>query len=1214
MILLSVVVFLRPSSSSSPSPPDGRILISNKSCSHDKKPLNPKYVRATWQASMLLTPTFNGSVTNFRYMARVELNGNIPAAISNARQQLIMSLTWETRLYFVYKNRIAGILDAVNNPSAEGAIQNGALDWTYTSSKKSKDTGKSSTTPWAFSLEPSELPSLYSSTYPQFEAAQNDIPYTEAKKTVTSSLDPITSFAKWCFLTFVDDDGDGKSRKDDIWYAAGRSIFFYKSASVITELAAERAKDRDFQLDQEYRTYILSCGLQRDGMTPLSTRGFLISIFYWGLSVWVFPPFPLTPLISRAAYVFYGITLVGFVGPWSVFCAIQLTSWANRKHLSFRQVIATERLLVLFRIYDDTALVAFLLVIFAMNPELTIGFIYLAFFLHCVAMNIASEFFAFRVHLAIFVTKAAIFIVGVTTLSYAVNKSLESLGLLTALAFVLCYVLLDRSARLKDLSKSRFSMLWQTHHEKFKFDRILKLRKRNCDNDEANAAATTIRKCVDEFEAIGGHIPGVKSKIKIIDFDAIEFTKQLGVGRYGIVYRGRYHAHDVAVKQIIVETENSKHVTIVLAELFFLSSLRHPNIIEFFGAVIYTPDVSQMCIVTEYAALGSLRTFLLDNRTVTWHQRKRKFLVDISAAMCYLHEKVRSVMHRDLKTDNCFVDAEFKVKVGDFGLSRCKPQKSDKDLDDPELTTNVGTPIFMAPEIIAGDSHYNEKADCYSFGMLVVDVAIGGHLCELISNDVNTRLKQGLDTRQHTTKTRHIMNLVKDGWRVKLPDHWTNDIPFVVKLIRSCCAQRPQDRPTFGEIHSLLEEWNGKLGGKNAHENKDDMFVSWSEYTENELDVIQRCETIGNEPQLSTYASDWYTLTHPNDAASKLSMRVFAKGGAEHLMGKCIRRFEYPSYVVIEMLWDWMEPNQVARGQKTGTVDRGIHLFVSDHHQIDFEAKNVSFPLKINVKSIQIAKLRVIWKETAPLAYVLCVESVEEDAKTNSKYDKTYQSSPFRAHYIITPLPDGSTLVEHKCSFSTPVRLHFHATQLNMIEKLSHLYDTAVALETKLATGDRNETSYWAINTGFIGQDAGPFDDDKTSERSMLLEGTRPEHTNVSIIARVARRAPMFSTSRDGSNPRLDRGSNDERSRSSKDERPPSQSHNEKSNFADASNLPKIYERMFLEEYSYAMAAANNNAFTSVANDVIAEGQMDGETRASTPRSTQRGASPRFPA
>ena len=92
----------------------------------------------------------------------------------------------------------------------------------------------------------------------------------------------------------------------------------------------------------------------------------------------------------------------------------------------------------------------------------------------------------------------------------------------------------------------------------------------------------------------------------------------------------------------------------------------------------------------------------------------RKFitLIEISNGMKYLHE--RGIIHRDLKPENV-------PRICDFGSSRSMPKLHSKS-SKLTMTGKIGTPLYMAPEILKGKTNYNETVDVYAFAIIMYEI------------------------------------------------------------------------------------------------------------------------------------------------------------------------------------------------------------------------------------------------------------------------------------------------------------------------------------------------------------------------------------------------------------------------------------------------------------------------------------------------------------
>eukprot|EP01099_Mayorella_cantabrigiensis_P003680 TRINITY_DN2780_c0_g1_i1.p1 TRINITY_DN2780_c0_g1~~TRINITY_DN2780_c0_g1_i1.p1 ORF type:complete len:384 (+),score=96.91 TRINITY_DN2780_c0_g1_i1:47-1153(+) len=191
-------------------------------------------------------------------------------------------------------------------------------------------------------------------------------------------------------------------------------------------------------------------------------------------------------------------------------------------------------------------------------------------------------------------------------------------------------------------------------------------------------------------------LPELDSSAKV-NYEDLEFGKQIGKGAFGTVWTALYFGTPVAVKVIPEQKEMMKFVQ---REVSLLKELRHPHIVQLIGICYHTDSI---LIVTEYVSGGNLHQYLKDlNFPLSWKIRI-KVAKETAMAMAYLHS--RSIIHRDLKCKNLLVDDPFKVKVCDFGLARALSPSEDGAV---KHMTLCGTDDWMAPEVILGRP-YSEK-------------------------------------------------------------------------------------------------------------------------------------------------------------------------------------------------------------------------------------------------------------------------------------------------------------------------------------------------------------------------------------------------------------------------------------------------------------------------------------------------------------------------
>ncbi|XP_020581281.1 serine/threonine-protein kinase STY8-like isoform X2 [Phalaenopsis equestris] len=186
-----------------------------------------------------------------------------------------------------------------------------------------------------------------------------------------------------------------------------------------------------------------------------------------------------------------------------------------------------------------------------------------------------------------------------------------------------------------------------------------------------------------------------------IDPRELDFTNSVQITK-GTFHMATWRGVQVAVKRLDEDllTDEDK-VKAFRDELALLQKIRHPNVVQFLGAVTQS---SPMMIVTEYLPKGDLRAFL-----------KRKgalkpllavtFGLDIARGMNYLHEhKPEAIIHRDLEPSNILRDDSGLLKVADFGLSKLLDMTKSIREDRPLVCEDNGC-RYVAPEVFRNEEY-----------------------------------------------------------------------------------------------------------------------------------------------------------------------------------------------------------------------------------------------------------------------------------------------------------------------------------------------------------------------------------------------------------------------------------------------------------------------------------------------------------------------------
>ena len=292
----------------------------------------------------------------------------------------------------------------------------------------------------------------------------------------------------------------------------------------------------------------------------------------------------------------------------------------------------------------------------------------------------------------------------------------------------------------------------------------------------------------------------------LIKLEELDFTEKLAQGAYGVVFKGKWRKQLVAIKEIhFRESEGAERerferiVQELRNEISTLSLLRHRNIVTFMGFCIKPPDT--YAIVTEFIEGGSLYDRLhvpKKKANFKWNQKK-KIQFQIACACLFLHQQ--GVVHRDLKSHNILLDGypgdQIVPKVCDFGLAK---SRETMELANATNTQSVGTPLWMAPEVVSG-SAYGSECDVYSFAIIMYEI-----------------LFEKLPYSEQKLLTSIQFKVASDpNFRPALPPDQELESQDIaeeereskkrfIELMKQCWQHNPQERPKFEEIVDRLEK------------------------------------------------------------------------------------------------------------------------------------------------------------------------------------------------------------------------------------------------------------------------------------------------------------------------------------------------------------------------------------------------------------------------
>lgn len=324
-----------------------------------------------------------------------------------------------------------------------------------------------------------------------------------------------------------------------------------------------------------------------------------------------------------------------------------------------------------------------------------------------------------------------------------------------------------------------------------------------------------------------------------------EILELIGQGGYASVYRAHdtLFKRDVAIKVIHrIGGATEDMMRRGQAEACFLSTVRHPNIVQVFDADIMENGL--LYIVMEYLVGRTLYDVLREHRRLAVEEAL-SLAIQVADAVETAHQL--GAIHRDLKPENIFITSNNCVKVLDFGIA--------KFVDDVGAKTTAkdalqGSVLYMSPEHVQGIK-VGPRTDIYSLGVILYQAMLGEHPVLLDMQDRATAVAVA-------------------NWHVhKIPKPLCDLAPwvpsYVSRFVSATCAKIPGRRPdtmaaTGSQAKELLErflrETQGELKGQVR-----DLSRPLGESARPSLTPL----AAGASPQFVTFTSPTRTLPEPKE-------------------------------------------------------------------------------------------------------------------------------------------------------------------------------------------------------------------------------------------------------------------------------------------------------------------------------------------------------------
>lgn len=283
--------------------------------------------------------------------------------------------------------------------------------------------------------------------------------------------------------------------------------------------------------------------------------------------------------------------------------------------------------------------------------------------------------------------------------------------------------------------------------------------------------------------------------------DCIDEENVIGSGGSGKVYKATLgNGETVAIKRLWSSGKAEGSTTCndngFKAEVETLGSIRHKNIVKLWCCCV---NSDSNLLVYEYMPNGSLGDLLHGPKSgdLNWPTRY-KIAVGAAQGLAYLHHDcVPPIIHRDVKSNNILLDADFGARVADFGLAKVL-QSGEKGVD--YMSAIAGSYGYIAPEY-AYTLKVNEKSDIYSFGVVLLELVTGKQPVipdfeesKDLVKWVRTRIEKQDDGLHDVLDSRVIV------------DCFQEEMVAVLKVALLCASALPINRPSMRRVLELLHE------------------------------------------------------------------------------------------------------------------------------------------------------------------------------------------------------------------------------------------------------------------------------------------------------------------------------------------------------------------------------------------------------------------------
>ena len=314
-----------------------------------------------------------------------------------------------------------------------------------------------------------------------------------------------------------------------------------------------------------------------------------------------------------------------------------------------------------------------------------------------------------------------------------------------------------------------------------------------------------------------------------------KIIKEIGSGSFGSVYKiqDKNDNKIYALKKIVLNKKDKEDLDSIKNEAYLLKAIDDENVIKYIDSFFYDDS---FYIITEFCSNLDLKSFINE------HKKENKLINEqtiwtIILNLCNGIKKIHNnnMIHRDLKPGNIFISDNYKIKIGDFGISKILNETN-------YAQTYAGTLLYMAPEMINGDK-YTNKVDIWALGCIIyelctLDYCFSDNIIPNIINKINSGKHGIIDTKYYSDRLQNLIDLsLKKNYRERA------SIEDIIAILK---------KPTLNEIKKTFSvlpndkdlKIMNSISGPPIPKEEADKTGGWGSYIFNML--LNKKDTEGN--------------------------------------------------------------------------------------------------------------------------------------------------------------------------------------------------------------------------------------------------------------------------------------------------------------------------------------------------------------------------------